>query len=223
MNRAKHNFKLNDYGYMTKNYSRARELSKTQKLQVAALIIAQILTFYAIGIATNFFASPVFSMFWIISYQTAYNVLTFMTVSIAIALSIMALTIGLIEKRKSVVIVTRNKPVISSNKAPDETLVRATAPTFNQKITNNPKSNGTEQKTNQPNKRVHKENESIFLFIIEEEYKRNKRKQNAYEELLGRAELPTLTTQNHASVILELEKMHPNYKVNSRTQTPSNT
>lgn len=102
-----------------------------------------------------------------------------MSVSIAIALSIMALTIGLIEKRKSVVIVTRNKPVISSNKAPDEALVRATASTFNQKITNNPKSNETEQKT--------------------------------------------LTTQNHASVILELERMHPNYKVNSRTQTPSNT
>ncbi len=58
-----------------------------------------------------------------------------------------------------------------------------------------------------------KENESIYLFIIEEEYKRNKAKQNADEGFLKKPEPPTLITQNHAAVILELENMHPNYKV----------
>ena len=60
---------------------------------------------------------------------------------------------------------------------------------------------------------MYQKNESIFLFIIEEEYKRNKTNQNAHEDLLGKAELPILITQNHASVIIELEKMHPTYEV----------
>ncbi len=60
---------------------------------------------------------------------------------------------------------------------------------------------------------MHKENESIYLFIIEEEYKRNKTNQNAHEDLLGKAELSILTEQNHASVLQELEKMHPTCEV----------
>lgn len=60
---------------------------------------------------------------------------------------------------------------------------------------------------------MNKENESIYVFIIEEEYKRNKTKQNASEDSLKKPEPPTLTTQNHEAVIQELEKMHPNYKV----------
>jgi hypothetical protein len=60
---------------------------------------------------------------------------------------------------------------------------------------------------------MYKENESIYLFIIEEEYKRNKRNQDAHEDLLGKAKLPILTEQNHAAVLQELEKMHPTYEV----------
>jgi vacuolar-type H+-ATPase subunit I/STV1 len=58
-----------------------------------------------------------------------------------------------------------------------------------------------------------KENESIYLFIIEEEYKRNKAKQNADADSLKKPEPPPLITQDHADVILELENMHPSYKV----------
>ena len=70
---------------------------------------------------------------------------------------------------------------------------------------------------------MNKENESIYVFIIEEEYKRNKTNQNAHEDLLGKAELPILITQNHASIIIELEKMHPTYEVieeSKRRQRP---
>jgi peptidoglycan hydrolase CwlO-like protein len=60
---------------------------------------------------------------------------------------------------------------------------------------------------------MNKENESIYLFIIEEEYKRNKAKQNPNDDLLKKPEPPALTTQNHEAVIQELAKMHPDYKV----------
>lgn len=73
---------------------------------------------------------------------------------------------------------------------------------------------------------MRKENENIHLFIIEEEYKRNRRKQNANHDYLGKAEPPMLNKQNHESVILELEKMHSNFEVtqeNESLQTPERT
>ncbi len=123
-----------------------RELSKTEKLQVATIIIACALIIYAIGIATNFLGNPVFSMFFIISNETAHNVVTIVAAATAIALSILVLTIGLIKKRKTVFPETHNKPAIRTNKAPNEAPVTATPPTNNQKITNNPESDKTEQK-----------------------------------------------------------------------------
>jgi len=60
---------------------------------------------------------------------------------------------------------------------------------------------------------MNKENENIHLFIIEEEYKRNKAKQKGNDDLLKKPEPLALSTQNHEAVIQELEKMHPNYKV----------
>jgi vacuolar-type H+-ATPase subunit I/STV1 len=56
-----------------------------------------------------------------------------------------------------------------------------------------------------------KENENIHLFMIEQEYKRSKAKQNGDEGFLRKAETPMLTKQNHASVIQELQGMHPNF------------
>jgi uncharacterized Zn-finger protein len=123
-----------------------RELSKKQKLHVPILIVDCVLIFYASGIATNLFASPVFSMFWIISYQTAHNIVTYVAVIIAIALTITPLTINLIQKPKTLFPETHNKPVIRTIKATNEAPVRVTPPTNNQKITNNPESNKTEQK-----------------------------------------------------------------------------
>jgi uncharacterized Zn-finger protein len=105
------------------------------------------LIFYAVGIATNFFASPAFSMFWIISYQTAHNVVTYVVVVIAVALS-MVLSIGLIKKRKAMFPETHNKMVIRAINARDEVPVRAIPSTDNQKTASNPESNKTEQKGN---------------------------------------------------------------------------
>ena len=124
-----------------------REISKTQKLQVATIIIVCSLIIYAIGIATNFFGSPVFSMFFIISDQTAHNVVTYVAVAIAIALTIMVLSMSLIKKRKTAFPETHNKPVIfRTNKAPNEAPVRVTPPTNNQKITSNTETDKPEQK-----------------------------------------------------------------------------
>jgi hypothetical protein len=58
-----------------------------------------------------------------------------------------------------------------------------------------------------------KENENIHLLIIEQEYKRNKTKQNDNESFSRKAEMPVLTKQNDASVIQKLKQMHPNFAV----------
>jgi hypothetical protein len=122
-----------------------RELSKTEKLQVATLIIACCLVFYAVGIATDFFASPIFSMFFIVSAETAHNVVTSVAVATAIALSIVVLAMGLIKKRKTVFPETYSEPIIRTNKAPIEAPVRVAQPTINHKITNYFESDKTEQ------------------------------------------------------------------------------
>ena len=54
-----------------------------------------------------------------------------------------------------------------------------------------------------------KENENIHLFIIEQEYKRNKREQNAQDSCSKEAEKSTLTEQINPAVIQKLEEMHP--------------
>lgn len=96
-----------------------REISKKQKLHVATIIIVCSLIIYDIGIATNLFVSPVFSMFWIISDQTAHNV-AYVAVVIAIALTTVTLTINLIKKTKTARPETNNKPVIHTIKASNE-------------------------------------------------------------------------------------------------------
>ncbi|HUK84810.1 MAG TPA: hypothetical protein VLU95_03000 [Candidatus Acidoferrum sp.] len=57
-----------------------------------------------------------------------------------------------------------------------------------------------------------KENENIHLFILEEEYKRNKAKQNDHGDVLGEALPPELIKKNNASVFQELERMHHNFE-----------
>jgi hypothetical protein len=66
---------------------------------------------------------------------------------------------------------------------------------------------------------MRKENENIHLFIVEEEYTRAKTKQNARNDFLRKAEPPMLNKQNHASVILELEKMHSSFEVNQEHES----
>jgi mannose/fructose/N-acetylgalactosamine-specific phosphotransferase system component IIC len=63
------------------------------------VLVACGLVFYAAGIATNFFGSTVFSMFFVISYQTAHNTVTYLAVTLAVALGVLALC--LVETRET--------------------------------------------------------------------------------------------------------------------------
>ena len=69
-----------------------RELSKNQKVFAIMLIFVCGLLFYANGIAFGLFASPIFSP----------EVVAFLAVAIAVALTIIILTIALVEKQKGI-------------------------------------------------------------------------------------------------------------------------
>ena len=75
-------------------------ISTTQKLFVIMLVVAGGLVFYAVGIATNFFAQPIFSMFFVISYSTAHNIVVYIAIGAAIVISVPAITMYL-RKRKT--------------------------------------------------------------------------------------------------------------------------
>ena len=64
-----------------------------------------------------------------------------------------------------------------------------------------------------------KENENIHVFIVEEEYRKRKIKQNANDNFLRKAESLILDQQNHESVILELRKQHSNFEVIQEDET----
>ena len=64
-----------------------------------------------------------------------------------------------------------------------------------------------------------KENENIHVFIVEEEYRKKKIKQNTNDNFLRKAEPLILDQQNHESVIQELRKQHSNFEVNQEDET----
>ena len=66
---------------------------------------------------------------------------------------------------------------------------------------------------------MRKENENINIFIVEEEYRRSKTKQNTQDNFLRKAEPLILNKQSHESVILELKKMHSNFEANQEHET----
>jgi hypothetical protein len=68
-----------------------------------------------------------------------------------------------------------------------------------------------------------KENENIHIFIVEEEYRKKKIKQNTNDSFLRKAEPLLLDQQNHESVILELKKQHSNFEVNQEDETLPST
>jgi hypothetical protein len=129
-----------------------RKLSALQKLYVAMIVIACCLVFYAVGIMTNFFASPIFSMFFIISYETAHNIVSYVALTIAVGFCITALATRLVKKRKFVLREPEDKPVVGSGKAssgaPIQTtlsaFVKATNPTFPQSNSDNDATNNRE-------------------------------------------------------------------------------
>jgi uncharacterized membrane protein/DNA-directed RNA polymerase subunit RPC12/RpoP len=113
-----------------------RKISKTKKLQLVTIIIACSLIFYAIGIITDFFASAAFSMFNIISYETAHNVATYAALLSAIALIIVtAIYTDLFKKHKTAFSETDNNPVTFTIQASYEVPVKLTPVANNQKIT----------------------------------------------------------------------------------------
>lgn len=63
-----------------------RLLTETSKIRLAIVAVICILIFYAVGIDTNLFASPAFSMFWIISAETARGVVLYVAAALAIVL-----------------------------------------------------------------------------------------------------------------------------------------
>lgn len=65
---------------------------------------------------------------------------------------------------------------------------------------------------------MRKENENINIFIIEEDYRRSKTKQNAHGNFLRKTEPLVFDTQNHESVIKELEKMHSDFEENQELE-----
>jgi len=146
VNNTKHNFKhsLNNYAHMTTNYMHERELSKTQKLQAAAIAVVCGLIVYAVGVLT-FLQSPVFSMFWIVSSQTALSAI-YVTAGIAVALS-MVLVISFMKKLKAMFPEMQNVPVVGNFKASIGAPVRAILPVDSQKTVNNLESSKREQKT----------------------------------------------------------------------------
>ncbi len=86
-------------------------MSSTQKLLIAILVVAGILMFYGIGIATNFFAQPMFSMFFIISNETAHNIVAYLAIGAAVAIGLLGLLMVL-KKRNSYSPEIQIKPVV---------------------------------------------------------------------------------------------------------------
>ena len=66
-----------------------------------------------------------------------------------------------------------------------------------------------------------KENQNIHLYIIEQEYERNKAEQNAYDSSSKETEKPMLTKKINRAAIRKLEKMHPKFAVTKAPVQPA--
>ena len=93
------------------SFKKIKEMSSTQKLLFVILVVAGILMFYGIGIATNFFAQPMFSMFFIISNETAHNIVAYIAIGAAVAIGLLGLVMVL-KKRRSYSPKIQIKPVM---------------------------------------------------------------------------------------------------------------
>ena len=83
------------------------------------IVVACGLVFYAVGIATNLFASSVFSMFFVISYQTAHSIVVYIAGAAGFALFIVAFALSMVEKPEE-----RTEPV-APRKVPSEKPITA--------------------------------------------------------------------------------------------------
>lgn len=77
-----------------------KQLTKTKKLSLAAIAVTSLLALYAAGVASNFFAQPMFSMFFIVSAQTAHTIVVYGAVGAAAAVGIVAVGLNLSKRGK---------------------------------------------------------------------------------------------------------------------------
>jgi len=112
------------------------------------------LVFYVVGVETSFLASPIFSMFFIINYNTVHGVVIYVVLAAAAALSATNLTLTLMKKRKLELPQILHKPVIRMMKTPDGALAGVSLPTNTLKIVGKPKNNKIEQKNRQATRSV---------------------------------------------------------------------
>jgi Flp pilus assembly pilin Flp len=103
------------------------------------------LIFYAVGIATNLFANPIFSMFFIISDQTAHNIAYAVLVGAA-TVAVIGLTVTLFKKRKTTFPEINNKPAIVEIEPSNISFVRAVASSNSQATTYEAEKNKTQEK-----------------------------------------------------------------------------
>jgi len=127
---------------------RFRNLSKEQKLRLAIMVVACGLVFYAVGIATNFFGLPIFSMFFIISYNTAHDVVTYMAITAAVALTLITLLATIMKRRKVEMPQVRNRPVFRTVETPHQASTRVRMPTSTLKMTDTLKMTGSLESSN---------------------------------------------------------------------------
>ncbi len=117
---------------------------KIRKLWVSILIVVGGLIFYSVGIATDLFAYPAFSMFFVISYETAHNVALYAAAGTAIVLAITATAINLIKKPKTIPQQTQNIVVHSTEKS-NQTPTPVTSSQTNQITVSTQKENKEEK------------------------------------------------------------------------------
>jgi hypothetical protein len=125
-------------------------LSKEQKLRLSIMAVACGLAFYTVGVATNFFGSPIFSMFFIMNYNTVHGEVIYVAVAAAIALTLISLAVPLIKKPKLEFPQIHNRPIIRVMKTSDRASPRVSIPTNTLKMTGNQKNNKMKQKNQQP-------------------------------------------------------------------------
>ncbi len=127
-----------------KTASRKRPLFEAmhqRRKSLIALIVAFGLIFYALGIATNFFGSSIFSMFFILSYNAAHEV-AYGAVAVGATSSIIILILDLRKRRKNIFPETSNRPIVGTS---SELSIDRNSPIDKQELTNETSAKETEQ------------------------------------------------------------------------------
>jgi len=124
-------------------------LSKQQKLRLTMMVITYGLVFYVVGVETNFFGSPMFSMFFIMNSNIVHGVVIYVALAAAAVLSAINLALILIQKRKVELPQIREKPFIHITKITNEASARVGMPNSTLKKAGKSENKEVEQKNQQ--------------------------------------------------------------------------